>query len=356
MNALLPPSVSFSAAPTFAEIPALRALVTGPGGFLGRYIVDQLLESGYEVRGFSRGAYPDLEERGVECVRGDLQDAGAVADACREVDVAFHTAGIAGIWGLWQTYHGVNTLGTEHVVAGCLRHGVPRLVYTSSPSVTFDGRDQSGVDESAPYPRKWLCHYPHSKALAEQNVLQADGREGLRTCSLRPHLIWGPGDEHLIPRLMQRARQGKLRRVGDGRNQVDMIYVENAARAHLQAADALRNEARAGGRAYFLSQGEPVNCWEWINDLLALAGIPPIRRSISYGAAWAVGSAMETAYGLARIQREPRMTRFLAAQLATDHYFDISAAERDFGYRAQISTEEGMRRLGATFLPRRDSA
>ena len=234
------------------------------------------------------------------------------------------------------------------MVDGCREHNVRRLVFSSSPSVTFDGADQKGVNESAPYPSKWLCHYPHSKALAEQHVLAAND-ESLATCALRPHLIWGPRDGHLVPRLIERARSGKLRRVGDGTNMVDMIYVENAAAAHLQAADALEaGDSLARGKAYFISQGEPVNCWDWIDDLLALVDVPPITRSISQSAAAKVGAVMEGVYGLLRIQSEPRMTRFLAAQLATDHYFDISAAKRDFGYEVSVSTEEGMRRLGAS--------
>jgi nucleoside-diphosphate-sugar epimerase len=211
--------------------------------------------------------------------------------------------------------------------------------------VTFDGRDQVGVDESVPYPTKFLAHYPHSKAIAEREVL-ATSNDDLFTCALRPHLIWGPRDQHLIPRLLDRARQRKLRIVGDGKNLIDMIYVENAAAAHLQAADALRPGSPVCGRAYFLSQGEPVNCWEWINQILDLANVPPVTRYISYRAAYAVGAVLEAAYWLLGRTDEPRMTRFLAAQLATSHWFDISRAKADFGYEPRVSTEEGMRRLG----------
>lgn len=321
------------------------ALVTGAGGFLGQYIAEQLLARGDRVRSFSRGTYPALDELGIETVKGDLRNREAVVRACKGIDVAFHTAGVAGIWGSWDYFHGINTIGTENIVAGCLQHGVERLVYTSSPSVTFDGSDQIDIDESAPYPQQWLCHYPHSKALAERHVLAANSEDGLLTCSLRPHLIWGPRDQHLIPRLLDRARSGKLRRVGDGTNLVDMVYVENAATAHLQAADALRRGSPVCGQAYFISQGEPVNCWDWINEIVALAGIEPIRKSISMRAAWRIGAAMEAAYGLLRIKSEPRMTRFLAAQLATSHYFDITRAREDFSYAPAISTTEGMRRL-----------
>ena len=261
------------------------------------------------------------------------------------------SAGVAGMGGPWKHYYENNTLGTRHVVEGCLAHGVGRLVYTSSPSVTFDGRSQEGVDESAPYPKRWLCHYAHSKALAEQHVLASNGQNGLLTCALRPHLMWGPRDRHLIPRLLERARSGRLRRIGDGTNLIDTLYVENAAAAHLLAADALRPGSSVPGRAYFISQGEPVNCWAWIDQLLALAGLPPVRKSISLRAAWITGAAYEAAYRLLRLRGEPPMSRFLAAQMATSHYFNIGRARRDFGYEPKISTAEGMRGWRLRSLP-----
>lgn len=326
----------------------MKTLVTGGGGFLGRYIAEQLVARGDQVRTFARGDYPELRELGIETIRGDIRDRDAVIAACEGMNAVFHTAAIAGIWGPWKKFHEINTQGTEHVVAGCKQHNVPKLIYTSSPSVTFDGQHQQNVDESAAYPTDWLCHYPHTKALGEQHVLSSNGTDGLATCALRPHLIWGPRDQHLIPRLLDRARSGKLRIVGDGTNRVDMVYVENAAAAHLQACDHLSIDSPVGGRAYFISQGEPVNCWDWINDILALAKIAPVQRKISMKAAWAVGRAMEGVYKLFGIQSEPRMTRFLAAQLATDHYFDLTRAREDFGYQPAVSTEEGMRRLAAT--------
>mgnify|MGYP006275848387 CR=1 FL=1 len=323
------------------------SLVTGATGFLGRYIAEQLLDRGDRVRVLVRREDDELRRRGAEAVYGDLQERDAVVAACQGVDTVYHVAAVAGIWGPWSYFHGINTLGTRNVLDGCFAHGVSKLIYTSSPSVTFDGGDQRGIDESAPYPDKWLCHYPHTKALAEQQILAANGQRGLHTCSLRPHLIWGPRDRHLIPRLWERARRGQLRRVGDGTNLVDMIYVENAAAAHLQAADRLGPGSPVSGRAYFLSQGTAVNCWEWIDQLLDLAGLPPVKKSISYVAAWRAGTVLEAIWTVLRLKSEPRMTRFLAAQLAKDHYFDIGRAKADFGYRAGVSTEEGMRRLAA---------
>lgn len=328
----------------------MHALVTGATGFLGQYIVEQLVARGDRVRVFCRQASQDLDALGVETALGDVRDRAAVLDACRGVDTVFHVAGVAGIWGPWRHYYEANTLGTRHVVEGCRQHGVARLVYTSSPSVTFAGGDQRNVDESSPYPRRWLCHYPHSKALAEQAVLAADGQAGLAACALRPHLIWGPRDRHLIPRLLDRARRGRLVRVGGGHNLIDMVYVDNAAAAHLAAADALAIGSAVAGKAYFITQGEPVNCWQWIDRLLSLAGLQPVERAISYRTAWLAGATLEAGFRLLRLPGEPPMTRFLAAQLGRDHYFDISRARRDFAYRPHVSTDEGMQRL-ADSLP-----
>lgn len=331
-----------------------RVLVTGGGGFLGSWIVRFLRERGDEVRVFSRGVYPNLAAIGAELVCGDITSRIEVINACRDCDTVFHVAALAGISCRWQPFYETNTLGTYNVIEGCLQNGVKKLIYTSSPSVTFDGMPQENVDESAPYPRRWLAHYPHSKALAEEAVLAVNG-EKLATCALRPHLIWGPGDQHLIPRLIDRARRGRLVRVGNKKNLIDTIYVENAARAHLQAADALAENSTLeknsplknslGGKAYFLSQGEPVNCWEWIDELLALHNLPPVRRAISYRFAASVGYLLENYYAVFLPTKEPPMTRFLAAQLAMHHYFNISAAKRDFGYTAKISTAEGMKKL-----------
>ncbi|WP_428308327.1 NAD-dependent epimerase/dehydratase family protein [Lacipirellula sp.] len=328
----------------------MHVLVTGGGGFLGRYIVEQLVARGERVRSFGRGSYPHLKALGVEVVRGDIAERAAVLHACQGVDVVYHVAALPGIAMKWAPYERANIRGTEHVLAACREQGVARLVYTSSPSVTFAGVDQCGVDEQAPYDFEWMiahrAHYSRSKAIAEQAVLAAnDGR--LRTCALRPHLIWGPRDNHLIPRLIARARAGRLRRVGDGKNRVDTIYVENAAVAHLQAADALLDASSpVAGKAYFLSQNEPVNCWDWIDEILALVDVPPVRKTISRQNAERAGLVLENVYRLLSLSGEPPMTRFLAAQLATSHWFALSAARRDFGYAPAISTSKGMRRLG----------
>jgi nucleoside-diphosphate-sugar epimerase len=320
-------------------------LITGAGGFLGRYIAEQLLARGDRVKALCRKQCTDLQTLGVEVVYGDLCDRHSVLASCRSVEVVFHAAGATGLGAIWKHFYQINTLGTRWVIEGCRRHGVGRLVFTSSPSVIFDGNDQCGVDESAPYPRRWLCNYAHSKALAEQEVLAANGCGGLLTCALRPHLIWGPRDRSLVPQLWDRARRGWLVRVGDGTNQIDTTYVENAAAAHLQAADALRPGSKVAGKAYFISQGEPVNCWAWINQLLTLAGLPPVRKSVSFGMGWKLGACFEATYRIFALHGDPPMTRFLAAQMARSHYFSIARAKADFGYVPAISSAEGMHRL-----------
>jgi nucleoside-diphosphate-sugar epimerase len=325
----------------------VKALVTGANGFLGSHLIPLLRERGYQVRAMVRRPNQMADAGQVEELIGDIRDPLAVEQACSGVDIVFHTAAISGIWGRWKDFHAINTGGTRNVVAACQRHKVRKLVYTSSPSVTFTGTHQINVDETVPYARKWLCHYPHSKALAEQHVLASNDSPHLMTCALRPHLIWGPGDRHLIPRIIERARNKQLRRVGDGTNQIDHVYVENAAWAHIQAAEALDSGSPVCGRAYFISQDDPVNCWQWINEILALAGIPPVRRSISFSAAWRMGWCLEAWHEMLNLPGEPRMTRFLAAQLAKSHFFDIGQARRDFRYEVRVSTAEGMERLGS---------
>jgi 2-alkyl-3-oxoalkanoate reductase len=321
-----------------------QVLVTGGGGFLGGAIVRRLLERGNRVRSLSRQTYPALAAAGVEQIQGGLEDAAAVGRAVQGCDLVFHVAAKAGVWGEYTEYHRVNVEGTENVIDACLRHGVRRLVYTSSPSVVFHGTDMEGVDETVPYPDHYEAHYPKTKAMAERMVVAASS-EALATVSLRPHLIWGPGDNHLVPRIIARGRAGQIRRIGIRENRVDSIYIDNAAEAHLLAADKLQPGGPVAGRVYFISQGQPVSVWELINRILACADVPPVTRSISPGMAYAAGWVCEAIHTVLGIRKEPRMTRFVARELSTAHWFDISAAKRDFGYRPTVSIDEGLKRL-----------
>jgi 2-alkyl-3-oxoalkanoate reductase len=322
--------------------PSEKVLVTGGGGFLGGAIVRKLVERGDRVLSFSRRFYPELSAIGVEQIQGDISDATAVEKAFREIDLVFHVAAKPGVWGDYVTYFRTNVIGTRNVIAACKQHNVSRLVYTSSPSVVFNGTDMEGVDESVPYPGKFHAHYPKTKAMAEKLVIAA-GDEGLKTIILRPHLIWGPQDNHLVPRIIERAN--RLVKVGNGKNLVDTIYIDNAADAHVQAADRLEQNHHLSGRAYFISQDDPVPLWEMVNNILKAAGLSPVQRSISRNTAWMVGAVLEILYKMFKIKGEPRMTRFLADELSTAHWFDIGAAKKDLGYKPKISMEEGLAQL-----------
>ena len=322
----------------------MKALVTGGGGFLGKAIVQRLLARGDYVQSFSRSDYPELRAIGVTIHQGDLADAAAVRRVAEGCDIVFHVAAKAGIWGPIEEYNRANVIGTENVLAACRHWGISRLVFTSTPSVVFNGKDQEGIDESAPYPEHYHAFYPQTKAAAERLVLQANDAE-LATVALRPHLIWGPGDNHLIPRILVRARAGKLRRIGTRNNLVDCVYIDNAADAHLLAADRLLPGSPIAGKAYFLSQGEPWPLWKLLNRILKAADLPPVTRTISPTLAYGVGWGLEMLYWFLAVDSEPRMTRFLAQELSTAHWFNIDAARRDLGYHPAVSIEEGLRRL-----------
>jgi nucleoside-diphosphate-sugar epimerase len=316
-------------------------LVTGGTGFLGRAIVDRLLSQGRPVAVAGRTPAPDLEARGVRFIRVALEDPAGVREACRGMQAVFHVAARVGVWGRRADFFRANVLGTRAVIDGCRIHGVGRLIHTSTPSVVYNGRDLCGADESLPLTTRCPSPYPLTKAAAEAEVLAAHG-QALRTVALRPHLIWGPGDPHLVPRLLARARAGRLRIVGEGTNRVDMVHIENAADAHIAAERSLAGDApAAGGKAYFITNGEPVILWEWINGLLAAFGMAPVTRRLSLRAATAIGCACEAAWSLLPLASEPPMTRFVAAELAKDHWFNISAARRDLGYAPRVSMERG---------------
>ena len=324
----------------------LPILVTGGGGFLGHAIVSRLFKQGRKVRTLSRGFYQSLAELGVEQIQGDIRDQNIVETACRGVSLVFHTAAKAGVWGNPSDFYDINVTGTKNLLAACNRAKCIRLVHTSSPSVVFDGCDMTGVDETTPYPKRYTAPYPATKALAEKLVLRA-AQNGLPAIILRPHLIWGPGDNHLVPRIVDRAH--KLRRVGNGRNLVDTIFIDNAADAHILASECLQSNPRLSGKIYFISQGEPVPLWDMVDNILKAADMNPVKGRISKQTAWVVGAFLEVIYRLLRLSGEPRMTRFLAEELSTNHWFDIRAAREDLGFTPLVSTKEGLGRLTEWF-------
>lgn len=322
----------------------MRVLVTGGGGFLGSHIVDRLLRRGDAVAVFGRRDYPALAARGATCHRGDVADIDALRIAAGRAEAVFHCAAIPGIWGDYESYYRANVTGTRNVLAVCAELGIGRLVYTSTPSVVHGGRNIEGGDESLPYPERYLTPYAQTKAEAEKLVLAAGGPR-LAVAAIRPHLIFGPGDAQLIPKLLARARAGRLRRVGDGTNVISVSYVENVADAHLLAMDNLGPGGRAAGQAYFVNEPEPVNCWDFINAIVAGAGLPPVTRSVPFTAAYLAGWFCEKAFALLGRKDDPPLTRFLAMQLATSHWFRTDKARRELGWRPRVPLEEGVRRM-----------
>ena len=321
----------------------MRALVTGGGGFLGSGIAKSLHEKQHDVTVVGRHHYSHLP-KGIKLFQGDIRDFDFLRKIIVGMDAVFHTAAFPGIWGRAEDFYSINVDGTHNVIKACLINGVRKLIFTSSPSVVYGSSSLEGGDETVPYPENYLSEYPRTKAIAEKLVIEANGLN-LATVSIRPHLIWGPGDPHLVPRLLAKADKGRLVRVGQGENRVDIIYIDNAVYAHLQACDALGIGKPSAGKVYFVSDGEPVNLWEWINEVLEKTSRPPVTRSISYRTATRLGYFLEKIYNWGNIKKEPPMTRFLASQLATSHYFDISLAKKDFGYGPAVNPEEGMNRL-----------
>ena len=331
----------------------MKLLVTGGGGFLGQALCRGLVERGHAVTSFNRGHYPALDALGVRQVQGDLADRDAVFAAARGCDAIFHNAAKAGAWGSHDSYHRANVIGTDHVIAACRAHGIARLVYTSSPSVTHRATHPvaGGTADTVPYGDHFKAPYAATKAIAERAVLAAnDG--SLATIALRPRLIWGPGDQQLLPRLAERARAGRLRLVGDGDNLIDTTYIDNAAQAHFDAFDRLALGAACAGRAYFISNGEPKPAREIINALLQAAGAPAIDKHLPFAAAYAIGVMCEAAWAVLPLRGEPPLTRFLAEQLATTHWYDIGPATRDFGYVPKVSIAEGLERLASAYRDR----
>lgn len=330
----------------------MSVLVTGGTGFLGRRIVERLLAAGRPVTVLARHPAPELEKRGVRFLRTSLDNPAAVTAACAGVETVFHTAAKVGVWGRYDDFFRTNVLGTRALLEGCRVHGVKHFVYTSTPSVVYNGRDLAGADESLPLTTHCPSPYPLTKAIAEREVLAANAAT-LRTIALRPHLIWGVGDPHLVPRVLERARAGRLRIIGTGQNRVDLVHVENVVDAHLLAESALTvsnpigYSAPPAGRAYFITNGEPVALWDWINELLRALGEPPVTRKISLSTASLIGAVCETLWRVLPVRTEPPMTRFIAAELAKDHSFDISAARRDLGYAPRVTMAAGMAELVA---------
>ena len=325
----------------------MKILVTGGGGFLGGAICRPLLERGDDVITYQRSPDAGLAKLGASVVQGSVTDIEALVKATRGCDAVIHTAAKAGIWGAFDDFYRTNVRGTENVISACQENDIQKLVYTSSPSVTHADGDVEGGDESLPYPEHYSSPYPATKALAEQLVMGVSG-QGLHSVSLRPHLIWGPGDNHLLPSLLKRAKKGKLKLPGPDKL-IDTVYIDNTVKAHLLALDRLfSNPDSVSGKTYFISNDEPLSQKEIIGKMLKAAGLEVEIQSISPQIAIAAGTLLETVWKLFRLKSEPLLTRWSAEQLSTAHWYDISAAKRDLGYKPEVSLSKGFEKLSTS--------
>ena len=325
-------------------------LVTGASGFLGKALTKALLKEGYKVRAFVRGDYPELTAMGVDVRRGDIANEAALLKAARGCHAIFHVAAKAGVWGSYESYYRPNVIGTRNVVRVQKACQIKYLVYTSSPSITFDGTDQEGIDESAPYASSFLSHYQKTKARAEAIVLNHNS-DNFKTVSLRPHLIWGPGDNQLAPRIISLHKRGRLKLIEGGLKKVDAVYIDNAVKAHILAYKSLLQEkSPVAGKAYFITNHEPWPLADIINGILLASGQNKVTKSVSAFAAYLAGLVLENVYKILRIASEPPMTRFVAKQLATSHWYKPKKAQLELGYHPEISMKEGMKRLEESFV------
>jgi nucleoside-diphosphate-sugar epimerase len=319
-----------------------RSLVTGGSGFVGRALVAALVERGDRVTvvDVAPVAIP-----GADCRVVDLRDEDATRAACAGHDVVFHNASLVhtrqrradDVWN-------VNLGGTRHVLAGCREHGVGRLVYVSSASAVYEGRDIENGDEALPYSRISQAPYADSKIAAEKLVLAESGP--VRTCAVRPHVVFGPGDGRFLPAILSRARAGRLRfAVGLRRTLSDFTYIDNLVDALLLADTRLADDT-ATGRAYFVTNGEPTGFWDFVSAVLRRLALPPLRGRVPYPIAYAAAAAHEAIDTLrgGAIAPEDGLSRFAIRYMCTHHYFSIERARRELGYSPRVSIADGIER------------
>ena len=321
----------------------MEILVTGGGGFLGQAIIHRLLGRGDRVRTLNRRHYPELEAAGVVCYQGDIADEKAVGSAAKGVEAVIHVAAKAGSGLIRSDFYNANVIGTQNVLSACARFDIPYLVHTSSPSVVHSGGDIEGGDESLPYATHFTAPYPETKALAEQAVL-AKQDSGLKACALRPHLIWGPGDNQLLPRLIERNR-GPGIRLPAPQKLIDTVYVDNAAQAHLLALEALIRGSGAAGRAFFISNNEPIPIGEMMSRLLSAVGEVPQIRTVSPLIANLIAYGVEGVWRVTGRSSEPPLSRFVVEHLSTAHWYRLDQAKQYLGYEPQVSLSQGFERL-----------
>ncbi len=321
-----------------------KSLVTGGCGFVGWNLVDALIARGDEV------TVADITEKAhrpdVKYVKVDITDPEAISAAIEGMDTVFHNASMVHtavnmVDLVWK----VNLGGTQNVIKACQEHGVKKLVYVSSGSVVYEGNDIENGTEDLPYSSVSQAPYADSKIQAEKEALAADGVKGVRVCAIRPHVIFGPGDGRFLPALLKKAYSGQLKFGVGRRNRFsDYTYISNLTDALLLADEGLEEGGKAGGEAYFVTNGEPMPFFDFIDMVLVRLGKPKVKwmvpGKIAYAVA-AIAEGIDTLKG-GSLNSEDGFTRFSVRYMCSHHYFSIEKAKRDLGYEPKVNLVEGL--------------
>ena len=316
-----------------------RVLVTGASGMLGRSVAARLVADGHDVRTLQRSPSGVADD-----VLGSVTDDAAVAEAVRDRDAVVHLAAKVTITGPLAQFEDVNVGGTRRLLAAARDAGVRRFVHVSSPSVAHLGRSLAGAAAGPADPARARGSYARTKAAAELLALAADDLDGLRVIVVRPHVVWGPGDTQLVGRIVARARAGRLPVLGAGAALIDTTYVDNAVDALVAA---LRADESAYGRPYVVTNGEPRPVLELLDGICAASGVPTPRRHVPAVLARGAGAVLDAAWARLPLRGEPPLTRFVAEQLSTAHWFDQRLTREALGWVPHVSLDEGLRRLAA---------
>ncbi|MGC5076662.1 NAD-dependent epimerase/dehydratase family protein [Agrococcus sp. DT81.2] len=320
----------------------MKVLVTGASGFLGRAVAAELVAAGHEVRTLQRRP---SQVPGVTDALGSLTDPAAVAHAVAGVEGVVHLAAKVSLAGDPAEFRTVNVEGTRSLLEAAEQAGVSRFVQVSSPSVAHVGASLTGVGAEPASPEHARGDYARTKAEAELLALARDSAR-MRVIAVRPHIVWGPGDTQLIERVVDRARRGRLPLLDGGTALIDTTYVDNAATGIVAA---LHRADVAHGNAYVITNGEPRPVGDLLAGICVAAGVPPPRFSVPAALGRAAGSLVERVWAIRPGADEPPMTRFLAEQLSTAHWFDQRDTRRDLAWQPTVSIDEGLRRLAAHY-------
>lgn len=328
-----------------------KILITGGQGFVGKALVERFARDGHEVICADIVDKPfesSPEAASVQFIKMDVTDKEAVIKACEGVDSIVHNASLVHtkhnrVEDVWA----VNLDGTRHIIEACKKHKIPRMVYVSSASVVYEGRDIRNGDESLPYTTITQAPYADSKMAAEKLALAFSGTHDTLVNAIRPHVIFGAGDRRLIPAIIDKAKSGQLKRqVGNREKMWDFTYIDNLVDAIVTAEKKLNPGHASAGQAYFISNGEPMPFFEFAERMIAHWGYPPITGKVPYWLAYAVASVAEfwdTLKG-GTLNAENGLTRFSIQYMATDHYFSIEKARRDFGWEPRVKLIDAIER------------